>query len=126
VKKLFIFLVLFGLGLHYGYTYLFSDDFQRYADRTKQPWTCHANNLMGHFAMLMSHYDEALHFFEKVPERCPESRAAEDAEFQVAKCLEVMGRVSQALAAYQAYGAAHPNTKRGRIAIRAAQIIQPS
>ena len=84
------------LALKFGYTYLGSDDFQRYGDEHNATWTCYVNNFMGHFALTMSNYDDALHSFIPVLKRCPKTPMAEEAMFRIAICLESTGHRPEA------------------------------
>jgi TolA-binding protein len=122
MKYLIAFVALLA-GLKFGYDYLQSDDFQRYGDENAAQWTCYVNNLMGELEITMSHYDRALQYFLPVLKRCPKTSMAEEATFKTATCLEQMGRRGEAAEVYRRYVALYPNTRRARIAQRAADII---
>lgn len=124
MRNLIIGSVLFFLGIKYGLGYLGSEKFQEYGDRSKAPWTCRANIILGELDILLSRYAEAQPLFERVLDRCPETSVAETAEFRVAQCLEKNKRLGAARNAYEQYAEKYPNTERARIAQRAAQILR--
>jgi hypothetical protein len=126
VRKLLVGSLLLFLGLKYGYGFLVSDKFQVYGDRTKAPWTCHVNNALGELDILLSRYKPAQEVFEKTVARCPDTSMAEDAAYKVARCLEGQGRMGEAMQAFLNFVEKYPNSKRARIAQRAAQIIKAS
>ncbi len=116
--------ISFILGIKFGVEYLFSPKFQVYGDTTKAPWTCQVNNTIGHLMMVVSHYEEAMAFFEKSIKRCPDTPMCEVGEFEVAECLTKLNRYREATVAYKLYTEKYPGTQRAKIAERAAQIIQ--
>lgn len=121
--KYFISFILLIIGLKYGFSYLGSDDFQRYGDEHNAQWTCYVNNLMGQLNLTMSHYDEALKSFVPVLKRCPKTPMAEEAMFRIAICLEQNGRRAEAAEVYRRYAALYKGTQRARIATKAADYI---
>ncbi len=112
------------IGVKYGAEYLLSDNFQEYADRTKEPRTCQFENGVGHFYMLMSQYDTAEVYFQHTMKRCPDTEWSETAEFETARCMEGMGQVQAASQKYMEFAEKHPGTKRARVAVRAADLIR--
>lgn len=124
MKKFLIFLVALIVGLKYGSDYLTSPDFQAYGDRTKAPWTCQVNNLMGHFLMFMGQYRSAIPYFQKTVDRCPETSMSEIGEFEVAECLSKTNRYPEAIEVYRAFSEHYPTSERAPIAKRAVQLLQ--
>ena len=124
MRNFFIFLILVVAGVKYGTHYLLSDDFQEYANRTKAPWTCKFENVVGHLHMVMSDYDAAREHFDHTIKRCPDSPQMEEAMFERARCVEAMGDVRSAVALYNEFAEKYPGTKRARIALRAADMIR--
>jgi len=119
--------VLYGaiviFGLKYGFAYLGSEDFQRYADESKAPWTCRVNIIMGKFNMMLSRHDKAILWFNPVLTRCPKTSMTEEAMFQIAVNLEQMGRRAEAIEAYKKYAEVYKGSKRSRLALKAADIL---
>lgn len=126
MKKAIVIILLLCFGVKYGWDYLFSEKFQEYGDRTKAPWTCSVNNLIGHFMMVVGDYRQANLFFLKTSARCPDSPASEVAEFEIAQCYEKSGEHGAAVAAYKAYTEKYAGTKRGKIAKRALEVLGAS
>lgn len=110
-------------GFYFGLKYLYSPEFQDYGDRNKAAWTCRVNNIMAELYVVMSKYAEAKALYERVVERCPETSAAETAEFNIAKCLDNMNYPLEAQRAYDQFVKNHPGSKRAKTAARAAQMV---
>jgi hypothetical protein len=113
------------IGIKYGVEYVTSPKFQEYGDKTKAPWTCQVNNVMGHLLMVMSNYDRAMYYFGETVRRCGDGPSGEVAEFETAECLSKLNHVRDAYVAYKAFVEKHPGTARAKIAERASQILQP-
>jgi outer membrane protein assembly factor BamD (BamD/ComL family) len=124
MKKLLVVVIALAIGAKMGLTYLFSEDFQKYADKTKAPWTCQVTLVLGEFETLMSHYHEAGQYYSRIPPRCPETEICEKAEFEYAQSLESSGNRQSAIAAYEAFAEKYPNTPRGHLATKAAGILK--
>lgn len=118
-----VYAVLIIFGLRYGVTYLESEDFQKYADESKAPWTCRVNLILGKFNMTMSRYDDAIRWFSPIAKRCEKTTMSEEAAFQTAVSLEQLGRRAEALEAYRKYAEAYKGSARARIAIKAADFL---
>jgi TolA-binding protein len=103
---------------------LFSEDFQKYADRTKSPWTCEIENITGNLQVIMSSYQRGYVFFQHVIKRCPDTPMAEEAEFKTAQCLEGMGRAWDSVASYERYAEKYKTNPRARLATKAATAIR--
>lgn len=123
--KLIIGTIVFIAVFLGGLNFVFSDKFQKYGDTNKAQWTCYVNNFAGNLYIVMSKYDEAYDLFDKSVKRCPDKPLVEEARFQMAKCLEFMGRPSEAVVAYEQYANDYKdiNPKRARLATRSIQAI---
>jgi tetratricopeptide (TPR) repeat protein len=124
LKKFFIVAFIVAFVLKTGYDYLYSEDFQKYGDRTKAEWTCQVNNVMGNLNVVMSNYKEAYDLFDRVVKRCPDSPTREEAQFRMADCLTSLGRNADSIAAYEKYIEDFKGTKRASIAARSIQILK--
>jgi tetratricopeptide (TPR) repeat protein len=124
LRNFIIAVIVIVVGFKYGYDYLLSEDFQKYGDRTKAEWTCQVNNVMGNMNMVMSHYSDAYNLFDRVVKRCPDSPTREEAQFNMADCLNSMGRNADSMAAYQQFIEDFKDSKRVKIAVRAIEIIK--
>lgn len=124
MKKFLIALVLVLLGLNHGWDYLMSEDYRKYADQTKKPWTCALDVRIGNFNLMMSHYDVALDWYGRVSKRCPKSTDAEQADFKVGECYIGMGRYRDAVRAYEEYVEKYKGAQRSGLAIKAADRLK--
>jgi TolA-binding protein len=115
-------LLLVGSG-KYSYDYLKSDQFEQYADRTKEPMTCYAENMIGYMHIVMSHYESGYYRFSHTVNRCPGTPMAEAAEFNMARCLEGMGNNRAACDSYAAFAEKYKHSRRARIAQRASEVL---
>lgn len=122
MKNLFIVLALI-FGVKFGIDYLNSPKFQVWADETKQPWTCIFENTIGELEMVMSNYADAKTRFERTVKRCPKADACEQAEFEIARCLEAMGNVREASRAYAAFAEKYKSSPRAKTADKAVQVL---
>ena len=111
-------------GTKYGIDYLRSDAFEKYADQSKAPWTCQLENAIGDLHIVMSEYRKGYFRFSHTVSRCSDTQLAQDAEFQVARCLEGMALRNDAVAAYEAFAKKYPENPRARSAARSAQILR--
>lgn len=123
MRKFVIVVIVLVVGVKYGVGFIFSEDFQIYANKSKEPWTCVLENVIGQMCIVMSRYDDAQVYFSHTVARCPESSMGEDAEFAIAQSLEKKGYVRQATQAYDAFAAKHPRSRHTRMAIRASQML---
>ena len=123
MQKLILGSILLFASVKYGFGFLTSDKFQAYGDRTRAPWTCRVNNLLGEFETMLSRYDKAQVLFEKTLARCPETPMAEHAAFRTAKCLQDRGRLPEARNAYLRYAETYPDTRRAKMALHTAQYL---
>jgi TolA-binding protein len=126
VRNFLILVVLIVVGVKMSVDYFFSPDFQEYANRTKAPWTCTAENVAGQMNMVMSHYRAAQQLFSHTIARCPDTPMAEEAEFENARALEGMGFAHDASVAYSAFIEKHPTSPRARTADRAVEMLHAS
>ena len=124
MKKALIILVLIGIGAKVGLDYLFSEKFQEYADRTKKPWTCQTNIVIGEFMNVMSHYPQAAYYFRKAADRCPDTPLAEEAEFEYARALDNQGIRADAVHAYEVFLEKYPNSDRAKLANKSIGILR--
>lgn len=112
------------VAIKFGIEYLYSPKFQEFGDKSKAPWTCQVNNLMGHLYMVTSDYDKAIPLFRKTAERCPESSMCEVAEFEIAESLSKSGQGREAYNAYKSFIEKYKGSKRAKIAQRASEIVE--
>jgi len=103
MRNFLISLAVIILGIKFGIDYLVSEDFQKYGDRTKAPWTCQTDIIIGKFYYLMDSEKEAQKFYSQVLTRCPNTPMAEKAEFEMAECFDQMDRWPEALAGYEKF-----------------------
>lgn len=124
MRKVLIIFLLLSIGAKYGIDYLFSDEFQQYGDKTKEPWTCRTNIVIGEFLTVMSHYKSAGYYFKKTVDRCPKTPMCSEAAFEYAQSLESQGLRHDAVEAYDHYAEDYPGTERGVLAEKAANILR--
>jgi TolA-binding protein len=124
MRNFFIGLILLIVAVKYGATYMLSDGFQEYANRTKAPWTCQFENSMGHLEMLMSDYKTAEIYFTHTLNRCKDPEMTQVAEFEMARAAEGLGQIPEATRRYMEFAEKYPKTKRAKIATRAADLIR--
>ncbi len=110
-------------GGKYGVGYMLSSDFEVYADRTKAPWTCHLENMYGNLHYMRDDFDKAIMRYSHTLNRCPESEMAQDAEFEIARCLEAKKDKVAAYQAYVEFTKKYPGTHKAKIADKAAEIL---
>jgi TolA-binding protein len=121
--KYFVAAFLLFLGLRFGYNYLLSPEFQKYADENHSSWTCYVNNLLGDFYVTMSRYEEARAMYQPVIKRCAKTPMAERAAFNIAECLEHSGHRPEAIVAYRKFAEDYKGSPRARTAARSADIL---
>ena len=119
--KFIIFSALLYAGGKYGGEYLLSNDFEVYADRTKAPWTCQLEIIFGKLHFMRDDYDKAMMRYSHAIARCPGS--SEEAEFEMARCLEAKQLRTQAYEAYTAFVKKYPGSRRAKAADRSADIL---
>lgn len=124
--KLLIFVAVVVGGVHYGWSYLRSNDFQVYADQTQAPWTCYVDLVFGQVHYIREDYDKAMMRFSHAIKRCPGTEAAERADFETARCYEGKKDNRSAWTAYVAFREKYPSSPRAKIADRAAEILHGS
>ena len=106
--------------------YILSDKFQAYADKSKAPWTCQVNMVLAQQLILLSRYEQAEKYLLKISPRGPKTEVAEKADFEYAHCLENRGQRSASVAAYEAFAEKYPESRRARLAIKAAGMLRTS
>lgn len=121
--KFLIFVGLLFAGGKYGSEYIRSNDFEAYADRTKAPWTCQLEVVFGKLHFMRDDFDKAIMRYSHAVRRCPESESAEQAEFEIARCIEAKQDRAAAYTAYIEFTKKYPNSPRRKIAERAADIL---
>lgn len=124
MRKALVILILVAVGIKVGLDYLFSDKFQEYGDKTKKPWTCQANVVMGEFMNVMSRYHQASYYFRKAADRCPDTPLAEEAEFEYARALDSLGVRAEAIHAYDVFLEKYPNSERAKLATKSIGILR--
>jgi hypothetical protein len=122
----FLFVALIFYGLYKGNQFLFSPEFQAYADKTKAPWTCHVNLFLGGIYDIGSNYQAAYNVYDKITTRCPETPMASDGLFFKAAALESLYRPSEAFVLYQEYVDTFPEGERRISALRSLDRIRLS
>lgn len=103
MARFYFFIFLLIVGLKYGYQYAASEDFQKYADRTKAPWTCQATIYLGDLFQLMDSPIAAKSYYDRVPVRCPKTKFAAEASYGSAYSIDQMDRDREAVDAYQQF-----------------------
>lgn len=121
--KFLIFVGLLFAGGKYGIDYLHSNEFEVYADRTKAPWTCHLEVVFGKLHFMRDDFDKAMMRYSHAIRRCPESSMAEEADFEIARCLEAKNERAAAYAAFIEFTKKYPNSPKAKIADKAAEIL---
>lgn len=97
MKKGFLYLILIVVALQYGYSYITSDDFQKYGDQTKAQWTCQANNTLGFLTLLGDNPSRAFFYYSKTAARCPATSEGYQAILKMAECYGYMGKRQEAM-----------------------------
>lgn len=113
-------------GVKYGSDYLLSPSFEKYADDSRASWTCHFENILGNIHVVMSNYQKGYFRFSHAAARCPNTSMAEEAEYEMARCLEGMANRPQAAQAYEDFVKKYPGSSRVRSSLRSAQMLRGS
>ena len=124
MRNFIITLVVLYVGVTQLIKYLNSPSFDKYADEQKPVWVCQFTNAVGEYEIIMSRYEDGIPYFEKTVRRCPKTEYSEVAEFKIAVCKELSGKVAEALVLYDAFAEKFPNSPRARLAARASQNIR--
>ena len=124
IRKVVLTIILIILAAKYSWDYITSEDFQKYADKTKAPWTCQVNMILGGMYDVMSEYNSSYAMFDRVINRCPNLPVAGDALFRKADALESLSRMQDALPVYYEYVEKYPDGKNIRIAQKAIDRIR--
>jgi hypothetical protein len=114
LRKYLLLTLLLVLGSKEGCEYITSEDFQRYGDKKKAPWTCRVNNFLASVHVIRSNYSEAIALYDRVLARCPETTIAANAMFHRAECFDHASRVPEAIDAYSLYAETFPEGERIR------------
>lgn len=122
--RFLVILVVIVVAFNRGFNYLLSDDFQAYADQSKAIWTCEVTYVLGQYNELLSRYQRAGFYFQKVIARCPDTPVCEQAEFAYATALQSMGRRRDAGNAFHAFAEKYPGSRRSRVARKAADLLR--
>lgn len=110
----------------YVWGFIFSEKFQQYGDEKKAGWTCHVNNFIVEYHILLSEYKEAQMVCERTVKRCPKTDVSRKAEYKIAYCLERRGQLQDALQAYQNFLEKYPKSERAKLAQRKISILKMS
>jgi TolA-binding protein len=103
MKRYLFFTLAVIFALKYGYTYITSEEFQKYGDKTKAPWTCQANNYLARYYRVVDDGQRAQEVYSRVIKRCPKTPFAEEAAFGIAEAYDEMYLTRQAMEAYSQF-----------------------
>ena len=124
LRKYLLTVLLVVLAVKYGFGYLMSERFQVLADEKKWQWTCHLNDGLAEFHIILSDYNQALALYDRLLKRCPKTPLLSKVEYRIAECYDKSGRRGLAKEAYAAYVEKYPDTNRARLAARKLLVMQ--